>query len=245
MKAKPFLPVAALCAAAIALVLAEAPAAKASVLPPGPPAFSARVVDLMDGDSFKVVCEAGTVEVRLFDVNCPEFDERDGERAKSITRQTTLGRRVWVFPSGKRPKDAYGRLRPTAGPRLDAQGVAVGRPAPDGCRTTIRRSGQAVGGARREARSPGPLKAAGPGRRTVRQEGEIRSRERPPRLHHQDRLEVSPGRMSTPAARCDSDPPERGQSPRLGTVQPLPAAAVSAGVPQVSATEHQRPAFPA
>jgi len=110
MKAKPFLPVAALCAAAIALVLAEAPAAKASVLPPGPPAFSARVVDLMDGDSFKVVCEAGTVEVRLFDVNCPEFDERDGERAKSITRQTTLGRRVWVFPSGKRPKDAYGRL---------------------------------------------------------------------------------------------------------------------------------------
>ena len=110
MKAKPFLPVAALCAAAIALVLAEAPAAKASMPPPGPPAFSARVVDLMDGDSFKVICEAGTVEVRLFDVNCPEFDKPDGERAKSITRQTTLGRRVWVFPSGKRPKDAYGRL---------------------------------------------------------------------------------------------------------------------------------------
>ncbi len=110
MKAKPFLPVAALCAAAIALVLAEAPAAKASVPPPAPPAFSARVVDLLDGDSFKVICEAGTVEVRLFDVNCPEFDEPGGERAKRITRQTLLSRRVWVFPSGKRPKDAYGRL---------------------------------------------------------------------------------------------------------------------------------------
>jgi len=110
MKAKPFLPVAALCAAAIALVLGEAPAAKAAVPPPGPPAFSARVVDLMDGDSFKMICEAGTVEVRLFDVDCPEFDKPGGERAKSITRQTTLSRRVWVFPAGKRPKDAYGRL---------------------------------------------------------------------------------------------------------------------------------------
>ncbi len=110
MKPKPFLPVAALCAACIALMPAEAPAAKASVPPPCPPAFSARVVRLMDGDSFKVVCEAGTVEVRLFDVNCPEFDEPGGELAKSITRQTTLSRRVWVFPSGKRPKDAYGRL---------------------------------------------------------------------------------------------------------------------------------------
>jgi len=110
MKAKPFLPVAALCAAAIALVLADAPAAEASVPPPDPPAFPARVVDLMDGDSFKVVCEAGTVEVRLFDVNCPELDEPGGERAKSITRRTTFGRRVWVFPSGKRLKDAYGRL---------------------------------------------------------------------------------------------------------------------------------------
>ena len=110
MKPKPFLPVAALCAAAIALMLAEAPAAKASVPLPCPPAFPARVVDLMDGDSFKVAGEAGTVEVRLFDVNCPEFDKPGGQRAKSITRQTTLSRRVWVFPSGKRPKDAYGRL---------------------------------------------------------------------------------------------------------------------------------------
>ncbi len=110
MKAKPFLPVAALCAAAIALVPGDAPAAKASVPLPCPPAFPARVVDLLDGDSFEVICGAGTVEVRLFDVNCPEFDKPGGERAKRITRQTTLSRRVWVFPSGKRPKDAYGRL---------------------------------------------------------------------------------------------------------------------------------------
>jgi len=110
MNAKPFLPVAALCAAAFALVPGAVSAARASVPMPYPPAFPARVVELMDGDSFKVACEAGTVEVRLFDVNCPEFDERGGDRAKSITRQTTLGRRVWVFPSGKRPKDAHDRL---------------------------------------------------------------------------------------------------------------------------------------
>ena len=110
MKAKPFLPVAVLCAAAFALMSGAAPAARASVPAPYPPAFPARVVELMDGDSFKVTCEAGTVEVRLFDVNCPEFDEPGGERAKSITRQATLGRRAWIFPSGKRPKDAHGRL---------------------------------------------------------------------------------------------------------------------------------------
>jgi endonuclease YncB( thermonuclease family) len=110
MKAKPFLPVAVLCAAAFALVPRAAPATRASVPLSYPPAFPARVVELMDGDSFKVTCDAGTVEVRLFDVNCPEFDDRGGDRAKSITRQTTLGRRVWVFPSGKRPKDAHGRL---------------------------------------------------------------------------------------------------------------------------------------
>ena len=110
MNAKPLVLIAAVCAASIALVARHAPAAKASVPPPSPPAFLARVVDLMDGDSFRVVCEGGTVEVRLFDVNCPELDEPGGERAKSLTRQTTLGRSVWVFPSGKRPKDAYNRL---------------------------------------------------------------------------------------------------------------------------------------
>ena len=110
MNAKPLVLIAAVCAASIVLVPRHASAAKASVPPPSPPAFRARVVDLMDGDSFQVVCEGGTVEVRLFDVNCPELDEPGGERAKSLTRQMTLGRSVWVFPSGKRPKDAHNRL---------------------------------------------------------------------------------------------------------------------------------------
>ena len=91
---------------ALAALGATIPMAEA----PAPPAFVAHIRDVLDGDSLVGAVSGREVEMRLFDVNCPEYDTPDGEKAKQGTSRAVLGRKVWVFPTGRRAKDAYGRL---------------------------------------------------------------------------------------------------------------------------------------
>lgn len=98
------------CVLSLCLVSATAESPENLPAPPGPPSFSAIVSGVRDGDTLEVVREGQRVRLRLFDVACPELDERNGERARQITARTVGQTPVWIFPSGRRATDAHGRM---------------------------------------------------------------------------------------------------------------------------------------
>lgn len=93
--------------AAMGIVLALG--ASEPTRPPARPAAVVNASDVLDGDSFVVTTGRATIEMRLYDVDCPEYDTTAGERAKALTRRLILGQRVWVFPAGRRPYGVRGR----------------------------------------------------------------------------------------------------------------------------------------
>ncbi|HET6441582.1 MAG TPA: thermonuclease family protein, partial [Phycisphaerae bacterium] len=77
---------------------------------PAPPAALVNVSKMLDGDSLVATTGRQTVGMRLYDVDAPEYDTPEGQRAGQLANRLVAGRRVWVFPSGERRHDAYGRL---------------------------------------------------------------------------------------------------------------------------------------
>ncbi len=64
------------------------------------------VVDVIDGDSLKLLSSGVEVEVRLQGIDCPELDQDFGERARTRLSQLTEGQSVrWV----QKGTDRYGR----------------------------------------------------------------------------------------------------------------------------------------
>ncbi len=69
---------------------------------PPPPAFAARIEELVAGDTFQVTHEGRPVRLRLYDVTC----EAGSDRAKEVAAQAMGTEPVWIFPSSQRKLNA-------------------------------------------------------------------------------------------------------------------------------------------
>lgn len=69
--------------------------------------FSASVLKVIDGDSLLVATAQDTIEVRLYGVDCPEYDQSFSREAKSFVEKSVLGKKVKIEPAYH---DSYGRL---------------------------------------------------------------------------------------------------------------------------------------
>ncbi len=66
-----------------------------------------KVIDVIDGDTLKVVLEGRSVRVRLHEIDYPETGQRYGREAKKIARRLAYGK---VGLVGSRGSDRYGRI---------------------------------------------------------------------------------------------------------------------------------------
>jgi endonuclease YncB( thermonuclease family) len=71
------------------------------------PDFMARVERVIDGDSFSVKSRGKKLQVRLWGVDTPEWQQGFSQEAKSFSRQQIQGRQVKITQKGW---DKYGRL---------------------------------------------------------------------------------------------------------------------------------------
>ena len=69
-------------------------------------AWQGKVVKVMDGDSLQIKRGAKTVEVRLYGIDCPEWDQAYGKKAKAFTKGQLLYKKVEVESMDT---DSYGR----------------------------------------------------------------------------------------------------------------------------------------
>jgi micrococcal nuclease len=67
---------------------------------------SGTVSEMKDGDSFVV---AGVGEVRLADIDAPEYNEPGGAASKTYLTSLIFGKRVYLDISSMSEKDQYGR----------------------------------------------------------------------------------------------------------------------------------------
>ena len=65
------------------------------------------VVKVLDGDSLRVKRGREIIEIRLYGIDCPEWGQDYGNRAKRYTKAKTYQRTVTVEP---RDVDRYGRI---------------------------------------------------------------------------------------------------------------------------------------
>ena len=68
--------------------------------------FTGKVIAVIDGDSIVVARDNKQIEIRLLEIDCPEFDQAFGPRAKKRTSELCLGKTVTVKATGK---DDYDR----------------------------------------------------------------------------------------------------------------------------------------
>lgn len=69
--------------------------------------FNGRVVKIIDGDSLLVSAANKTIEVRLYGVDCPEYNQPFSKVIKRFVRKNVLAEKVTVSPEYY---DSYGRL---------------------------------------------------------------------------------------------------------------------------------------
>lgn len=69
--------------------------------------FDAAVVRIVDGDSIVVATGNNVIELRLYGIDCPEYDQPFAKAAKAYTKNALLGQEVTV-EGGE--TDKYGRL---------------------------------------------------------------------------------------------------------------------------------------
>lgn len=72
-----------------------------------PEPFTARVEQVLDGDSLELLRDGALVRVRLFGIDCPEWEQPHGRAAARFARSLAAGATVVVRARGT---DAYGRL---------------------------------------------------------------------------------------------------------------------------------------
>jgi micrococcal nuclease len=68
--------------------------------------FKGKVVGVTDGDTIQVMRQGAPERVRLAGIDCPEFGQSYGSRAKQMTSALAFGEQVTVKTQGK---DKYGR----------------------------------------------------------------------------------------------------------------------------------------
>jgi endonuclease YncB( thermonuclease family) len=88
--------------------------------------WQGKVVKVLDGDSLRVRRGKETVEVRLYGVDCPEWDQDYGAAAKKFTKARLLHKTVNVVPMDI---DHYGRtvaVVSSAGKMINKQLVRTG-----------------------------------------------------------------------------------------------------------------------
>ena len=73
-----------------------------------PKQFTARVIGVSDGDTYKVLYGQTPIKVRLNHVDCPEKGQPFGKAAKKFGSDFCFGKTLTVRSHGKR--DRYGRL---------------------------------------------------------------------------------------------------------------------------------------
>lgn len=66
----------------------------------------ASVKKVIDGDSLLVATGKSTLEVRLYGVDCPEYDQPYAREAKMFAEKRVLGKKVMIEPVAR---DSYGR----------------------------------------------------------------------------------------------------------------------------------------
>jgi endonuclease YncB( thermonuclease family) len=69
--------------------------------------FFGTVKKVIDGDSLLVVSGKKTIEVRLYGVDCPEYDQPFSSKAKALVTKSVYGKKVLVRPEYY---DSYKRL---------------------------------------------------------------------------------------------------------------------------------------
>ncbi|MGB3212367.1 MAG: thermonuclease family protein [Desulforhopalus sp.] len=62
---------------------------------------------IIDGDSLVVICENKKIEIRLYGIDCPEYNQPFSDEAKALVRQKVYDRKVLVYPQYY---DSYKRL---------------------------------------------------------------------------------------------------------------------------------------
>ncbi len=74
------------------------------------PAMSAKVIGVIDGDTFEVLHNGKSLRVRLAHIDCPEIRNNQpfGRAAKSFSSQLCFGKQVTI--SSDKLYDRYGRL---------------------------------------------------------------------------------------------------------------------------------------
>ena len=70
-------------------------------------AWEGVVTRILDGDSFQVRQGRNTMTIRLYGIDCPEYQQPGGQRAKKLTSALVKGRRVEILPMDT---DRYGRI---------------------------------------------------------------------------------------------------------------------------------------
>lgn len=68
--------------------------------------YYARVIKVLDGDSFVLDASGGNVEIRLYGVDSPEYNQPFAKEAKKFTREWLGKQRIMVQPLYV---DSYGR----------------------------------------------------------------------------------------------------------------------------------------
>ena len=76
-----------------------------------PPAFTAQVVAVHDGDTITVRTTAETLKVRVAGVDCPEIGQPWSSRAKQFTSQLVFGKTVTIETHGTRSIRPHDRTR--------------------------------------------------------------------------------------------------------------------------------------
>jgi endonuclease YncB( thermonuclease family) len=69
--------------------------------------FTGKVITVIDGDSIVVSRDKQQIEIRLLEIDCPEYDQAFGSQAKKRTAELCLGKTVTVKSTGK---DDYDRI---------------------------------------------------------------------------------------------------------------------------------------
>lgn len=70
-------------------------------------AWEGKVIRIQDGDSFQVRQGRHLQTVRLYGIDCPEYQQPGGQRAKKLTSSLVKGRLVEIIPMDT---DRYGRV---------------------------------------------------------------------------------------------------------------------------------------
>ena len=68
--------------------------------------YQTKVIKVTDGDSLEVLVRGAPVRIRLSEIDCPEYDQPWGDRAKQALSQLVFLRVVTIHPV---TQDRYGR----------------------------------------------------------------------------------------------------------------------------------------